>query len=211
MKRAAIFLASASFALALHAQGPASDATAERARISAERARIETAFLAQEKGCYRKFAVTDCVNAARAARRESLAVLRKQEVVINDAERRQRGATRLSDIEQKAAPSRAADDAARHEKALESQKGRELRAREKATDGAARAASAPGREAARKVAQEKKEASLAGNSTRRVSEAAANVQRQKERVAQAQARREAHDRKVKERTKPLSAPLPAPP
>src|SRR4051812_20478778 len=98
MKRPLLLLAMLSAALLAHAQDLAAQRTAEKARLGAERARIEAAFAVQDKACYQKFAVTDCQNAARASRREALSGLRKQELVINEAERRERGASREAEI-----------------------------------------------------------------------------------------------------------------
>lgn len=84
--------------LPLRAQEPAETA-AERARISTERGKAEATFTAQEKACYGKFAVNDCIAAARAQRREALADLRRQEVGLNDLERKRKAAERLREID----------------------------------------------------------------------------------------------------------------
>lgn len=101
----AILLA-AGLALPAAAQQP--DDAAERQRITAERARIEAEFEQDHKACYQKFAVNDCISDARAKRREQMADLRRQELVLNDAERRRRAAERLEEIEKKTAEKRAA-------------------------------------------------------------------------------------------------------
>ena len=80
------------------AQAPSSDAQ-ERARIDAERARAESEFAVREQACYAKFAVNDCIEAARQARRSVLSDLRRQEVALNDAERRRRAADRVRETE----------------------------------------------------------------------------------------------------------------
>jgi colicin import membrane protein len=92
-------------AVAWAAFGPAAvhalDAPAERTRIEAERRQVAQRFAAQEKACYGKFGVTDCIDAARKTRREALADLRRQEVALNDAERKDRAARRLRELEQR--------------------------------------------------------------------------------------------------------------
>jgi colicin import membrane protein len=79
---------------------------AELARINAQRERAEAEFAAQEKACYSRFAVNDCIEAARKRRRDALAELRRQEVALNDAERRRRADERLRDIEARQAEQR---------------------------------------------------------------------------------------------------------
>jgi colicin import membrane protein len=79
---------------------------AELARINAQRERAEAEYAAQEKACYSRFAVNDCIETARKRRRDALADLRRQEVALNDAERRRRAAERLRDIEARQAEQR---------------------------------------------------------------------------------------------------------
>jgi colicin import membrane protein len=62
----------------------------ERARIATERARADQRFAADEIACQKRFAVTDCVEKARTAQRAVHNELRRQELVLNDTERRRR-------------------------------------------------------------------------------------------------------------------------
>lgn len=75
---------------------------AERARIEHSRRQEDTLFATREAACYSRFAVTDCLLAARAQRREALAELRRQENVLNDALRRRKAADELLRVEKKA-------------------------------------------------------------------------------------------------------------
>lgn len=87
------------------AQSVASDAPAaseqERARIRAERSLIESAFQEEERACYRRFAVNDCLGLARVTRRDGLADLRRQDLSINAQEAKRRGAEQISRTEEK--------------------------------------------------------------------------------------------------------------
>lgn len=67
----------------------------ERERIRQTRATQQAQFTAQEAQCYSRFAVNDCLIAVRAHRREILADLRRQEISLNDAQRKRRGAEQL--------------------------------------------------------------------------------------------------------------------
>ena len=80
------------------AAGPLPD---DRARIASERAAIEAAWVARERECSTRFAVTSCVEEAQRARRAGLAELRRQEIVLDEALRRERAAARVESLEKK--------------------------------------------------------------------------------------------------------------
>ena len=74
---------------------------AQRARIETARADATQRFEADEKACWRRFAVNGCVRAARVERRAALDDLRQQELLLNEMERQRRTAERLRQLEQK--------------------------------------------------------------------------------------------------------------
>src|SRR6478609_726240 len=86
---------------------------AHRARIDAERKQVEAEFGDLQKQCYRKFAVNDCLNRARAQRREKLSDLRRQEISLNDAERKRKAAERSGNLEERSSPDRQEAEAQR--------------------------------------------------------------------------------------------------
>jgi len=67
----------------------------QRAWISDRRASYDVQFKGQEALCYQRFAVNDCLNDSRQAQREVMADLRRQEILINDVQRKRRGAQQL--------------------------------------------------------------------------------------------------------------------
>ena len=67
----------------------------QRAWIAGKRASYDAQFRAQEIACYQRFAVNDCLIDSRRTQREVMADLRRQEILINDAERKRRGAQQL--------------------------------------------------------------------------------------------------------------------
>jgi hypothetical protein len=71
---------------------------AERDRIARERAEVQAALTKQEAACQERFVVTPCVEAARKAEREALARLRRQEVLLDEQQRKQRAAERAQAI-----------------------------------------------------------------------------------------------------------------
>jgi hypothetical protein len=73
----------------------------ERARIQQLRQEYEALDEQAQAACYQKFAVTDCLRAARANKRLVLDDLRHQEVILNDLERQHKAAEALQRIEKK--------------------------------------------------------------------------------------------------------------
>ncbi len=69
--------------------------SAERTRIQTEREITQTQFAAREALCYQFFAVNDCLSRVRHARRDILADLRRQELVLNSAEAKRKAADQL--------------------------------------------------------------------------------------------------------------------
>jgi colicin import membrane protein len=78
----------------------ASDAE-ERARIASERNEANATFARQQRECQQRFVVTSCVEAARAEQRGTLARLRREQSVLDEAQRRQRAAGRVAAIREK--------------------------------------------------------------------------------------------------------------
>ena len=102
MKLQLFLLAIASSAMAAVAQtAPGPEAQAERSRIAAERSQAEARFAAQEVACYQIFAVNDCLKAAKSQRRERLSDLRRQDLTLNEAERKRRASDRVSGIDER--------------------------------------------------------------------------------------------------------------
>lgn len=74
----------------------------ERARIRAARASEQERSAELERACYARFAVNDCLIEVRRARRDVLADLRRQELSLNDAQRKRRAAEQLLRSDNKA-------------------------------------------------------------------------------------------------------------
>ena len=84
-------------------------------RIESLRDQKSKVFDEQERACASKFAVTDCENTIKAQRREMLADLKRQELKINDAQRKEKAAAQLRRDADKAA------DNVRHEADVQAQ------------------------------------------------------------------------------------------
>jgi colicin import membrane protein len=187
-----------------------SGVAAQRARIAGERKDAEAAFAARQKQCYLKFAVNDCVRAAKSQRREKLADLRRQEISLNDAERKRKAAERSGALEERSSPGKLEAEAQRRAKAAAQENDRKARAAEKATRRASEEvpAAKPGerRKGAEEAARNKAEAQ-----ERKASEAASNAIRYRQRLSDAQAHKEGVEKQLSDKKDPPAKPLPTPP
>jgi len=170
----------------------------ERSRIAAERQAADSRYAQAEAACYARFAVNDCVNEAKAARRETLADLRRQEVSLNDDERRRKGAAQRQRLDDRSSAENQQRAAQQRARALQDAALREERGARKAV-AAARPASAalpPAVVAVPAKAQPAPDASA--------------IDRRNKKLADAKARKERLEKRQLERTKPLAKPLPVP-
>ena len=76
---------------------------AEHERINAERALVQKNVATEEAACYQKFVVNSCLADIRAKRRTALADLKRQELLLNDAERKERAEAALQGVEDRKA------------------------------------------------------------------------------------------------------------
>lgn len=123
------------------AQGDA----AERARIRDERAAAETRFAEEKKACRARFAVTDCIDKVTREHNARLADLRRQDNLLNDAERKRRAADRQKELDERNSPEKQQQAADKRAKALADQQERDARAAEKAAKRAEQDAQRAGR------------------------------------------------------------------
>jgi colicin import membrane protein len=207
MKRFLAFLLS--LAAAAHAQDEDPKVAAERARLAAARSHAEIQYKAEEKACYSKFAVNDCVAAAKVRRRQALEDVRRQEISINDAERKRKAAERLRAQQERDATQPQRQEAAQERAAQEP--AREQRAGEKAGSRASQAASAPQKAAERQQELQRREEEKQAEKRRRDQEAAENLKERDKRLAEAQERKEKLQKRIAERKKPPASALATPP
>ena len=77
------------------------DRAAQRQRIARERAEAQAAYRRDEAACRQRFAVTPCMDEARARRRGVLERLDNEQAVLDEWERKRRAAERMERIEEK--------------------------------------------------------------------------------------------------------------
>lgn len=209
MKKLLLWVAAAVVAQAVLAQDQG-DAAAQRARIAAERAQVETRFRTDQKDCYGLFAVNDCLNAAKARRREALADLRRQEISLNDADRKRKGAERQRQIEEHQRETAQRSGAEKKqatpntEKAPSAPRGRQAKAAPPGDRGPAEAENARARQRETQQRKDEKEAAR----LRRAADAAQNVKRREELQAQSEEHKASVNKRLAERKKPPARPLP---
>ena len=73
----------------------------QRNDVAQQRSAANSAYDAQELVCWRRFAVNDCLRAARVQRRQQLDAAREQDLHLNDLERGRRADQRLRAIADK--------------------------------------------------------------------------------------------------------------
>ncbi|MGH8846253.1 MAG: hypothetical protein ACREXQ_03285 [Polaromonas sp.] len=182
---------------------------AERARISAERARLEAGFLAEDAACYKRFAVNNCLNEVNTRRREAMADLRRQEISLNDEERRIRGAEQIRKIEEKSSPEKQQEAADRRAKAQQDHQSRLDREKQKQQE---RATTQSNEKANREASVEKLKGHQQQAQARVDKQAAAAEEAKKfnQRQKEAQERRAQHESERLKRVKPPAKSLPLP-
>lgn len=182
---------------------------AERTRISVERNRLEAGFLAEDAACYDRFAVNSCLGKVNDRRREAMADLRRQELSLNDEERRIRGAEQIRKTEEKSSPEKQQEAADRRAKALEDSQSRLEREKKKTEDRAAAKAGEQGSSdanAARLKSGQEKSQSRSEKQAVAAEEAKKFNDRQKEALE----RKAQHERDRLKQTKPPAKSLPLP-
>jgi hypothetical protein len=191
------------------APGTDEHAQQERARIAAYRKTIEEAFATEQAQCYKKFAVNDCLQESRVRRRDALADLRRQEVSLNDAQRKKKGAEQVRKVEEKVSAESTQRTQEQRQKAEDSQARRQL----EAEDNAARRARMKEEEPAKRARQQRETQRHSEDAAARAKlagEAPANARRYEDKLQDAAEYKADREKKNAKKTKPPAKPLPAP-
>lgn len=184
-------------------------ADAERLRIGTERARLESSFTLEDTACYKKFLVNNCLDEVKVRRREALADLRRQEVSLDDQERKIKGAAQIQKTEDKASPEKQQQDADRRAEALKEYEGRLERDKQK-NAGRATAQSNEKANADAAAGRVKSSQDKAGVRANKQAATAEEVKKYNERLEKAKERQARYAKDQASQTKPGSKPLPTP-
>ena len=160
---------------------------AERARINADRTRLEAGFAAEDTACYRKFLVNKCLDEIKPRRREALADLKRQEISLDAQDRMAKAAEQIQKAEAKTSPETRQQEAARRDNALKDFEARLEREKQKTAD---RLATQSGDKANRVKGSQDKTADRAAKQAA----AAQEVKKFKERQQKAKERQAQHER-----------------
>jgi colicin import membrane protein len=114
-----------------HAQ---TSSDAERLRISTERSQLEAAGAVEDSACYQRFLVNSCLEEVKVRRRDALADLRRQEIVLNDQARKAKAAEQLQKIQDKLAPEKLQQEADKRAQDVKDYADRMARDRQKTAD-----------------------------------------------------------------------------
>jgi hypothetical protein len=171
------------------------DIEGERARIQAERSSEEARYQEAEASCYAQLTVADCIRKLRVQRRTVLDRLRKQDSVLNDADRQRKALAQIEQIKEKSSPQRVREEAAKRHDALEAWREREDRAIQKAKSDPA-----TGRITEKMIEP--------GRSAEDISK---ERQQYNDKLKEAQSHRLSQEKSSSEKSKPASKPLPAVP
>lgn len=111
------------------------DNSAERARITQQRADVEAFYVPKQQDCYARFAVSDCLSQARRERRAALEPLRRHEVRLNDLDREAKALAQRQRIQRNLSPERQQELALQRQQAQLEGRERQLRSDEKKAIG----------------------------------------------------------------------------
>ncbi|MES2413622.1 MAG: hypothetical protein V4614_07455 [Pseudomonadota bacterium] len=181
----------------------------ERARIGAERARLEAGYTAEQAACHKKFMVNNCLDDIKPRRREALADLRRQEIALDEQDRKARAAEQIRKTEEKSSPEKQQEAADRRASSLKDFDSRVEREKQKNADRA----SAKGNEkansesAAGRVKSNQQEADAR---SRKMAESAEEVRKFNERQEKAKERQARYERDQRNRTGTPAKSLPQP-
>jgi len=190
------------------AELPTAGRDTEKARIAAERARLEAGFKAEEAACYRRFLVNACLEDIRPRQAVAMAELRRQEISINEAERKAKGADQIQKIEDKNSGERQQQRADQEQKALQETTRRAERNEQRVQSQGKTAEQASANVSAAQ-ARQKNSQTKAGEMRTRQEQAAANVQEAKARADKAEKNRADREKRLKEKGPSTGKPLPA--
>lgn len=189
--------------------GSAGSRDAELLRISTDRSKLEAAFTLEDTACYKRFFVNNCLDEVKVRRREALAELRRQEIVLNDEARKVRAAEQLQKTEDKLSLEKQQQEADKRAQAVKDFEDRMARDKQKNADREVLQAGekAKSDSAAGRIKSNQDKAT--GRSAKQILEAEER-RKYNERQEQAKERQARYAREKASQTKAPAQPLPAP-
>jgi len=182
---------------------------AERLRISSDRARFEATFTLEDTACYKRFLVNKCLDEVKLRRRDALADLRRQEIVLNDEARKVKAAEQLQKIEDKSSSEKLQQEADKRAQAVKDFEDRMARDKQKNADREALQAGEKAKSDAAAGRIKSNQDKASGRAARQTLEAE-ELRKYNQRVELAKERQARYAREKASQTKAPAQPLPAP-
>jgi hypothetical protein len=183
--------------------------TSSDSSISTERSRLEAAFAVEDSACYKKFLVNNCLDNVNVRRRETLADLRRQEVVLNDAARKAKAADQLQKIEDKSSAEKLLQEAEKRAQAVKDFEDRMVRDKQKNADREVLQAGEKAKLEAAAGRSKSNQDKAAGRAAKQTLEAE-ELRKYNERLEHAKERQARYARGKASQTKAPAQPLPTP-
>lgn len=181
----------------------------ERERINIERLTLEAGFDVEDAVCYKKFFTNRCLKEVQSRRREALALLRQQEVALNDRERKEAAAAQIQKTEEKSSDEALRQAAERRQQALQETRERIERSQEKAAERATlkQNEASNAAESAKRAqgSQEREQARVGQRAT-----IADEVKKYNDKQQEVRERKASREQRQREQTKAPAKPLPTP-
>lgn len=181
----------------------------ERARISNQRTAVEAVFTRDAAACYKKFVVNRCLDGVNDRRSAATADLRRQEILLDDQERKFKGAQQIKKTEEKTSSEKQQEEDKKRAKASKEFNERMARDQERnAARESAQASGKPGMYAANRriISQQEKAVSRAARQTA----AAEALKKYNQRIKNTKEREVRLANEKASLTKPSAQPLPVP-
>ena len=181
----------------------------ERARISADRSKLEASLAIEETACYKRFWVKNCLDEVKVKRRDALEDFRRQEIVVNTEVHRRKAAVQLKKIEDKSSPEKLQQDADQRAQAVKDFQNRMARDKQQAADREVLQAGEKAKSDATAGRIKDNQTKAAGRSGKQAQEAEER-KKYNERLDQAKERQARYAREKASQTKAPAKPLPLP-
>lgn len=177
--------------------------------IATEQRTLESDFIREEADCYKRFAVNSCLDKVGARKRTALAKLKEEQNLLNDLERKERGAQQIGRTDAKSSPDKLQADidreiksSAEYQRRVAQEKERELQ----------RSSFAPDKKIEANASEKKRLDQQKKLQTRNGLDASPSEKAKQfeERQNASSQRRIQHEAEQEKRNKSLSKPLPLP-
>lgn len=188
---------------------PTVDVDAQRRVIAEERSQLQARFLVEDAACYQKFAVNNCLENINSQRLKAMADLRKQEIKLNDDERKKKGDQQLHSLQEKSLPEKQAQDRDARAQSLKDFQVRQSRDQENTQKRSAAAAAEKSNIEANAAKTQASDKKLQARALKQAS-ATEEAKKFNARQIEANERRIQHAAEQAKRTKPAAQPLPVP-